>query len=261
MRDRARRVTLVGVKSEPTDKNMRSSLLGCRTSYAGVEDGVTVSSVTDEQLVAAVQGGDMQSLGQLVVRWERPLYRFVSRMVPRPEDARDVCQETFLRVLKRADRFRAGSRFSTWMYQIALNLCRDQARWRRRWGKIVDESVEAPTETTAAAVMSPEAGTERNELARAVQSGLQEIPPEQREVLIMKEYEGLKFKEIAEILEVPLGTVMSRLYRGRKLLETAMLDYAREPPGQLVTPIWPVEPLQAALDSIDQLSTHRPAAY
>ena len=71
-----------------------------------VEAGLAVSCVTDEELVAAMQSGDMQSLGQLVVRWERPLYRFVSRMVPRPEDARDVCQETFLRVLKRADRFR-----------------------------------------------------------------------------------------------------------------------------------------------------------
>ena len=76
--------------------------------------------MTDEQLLAAVQQGDMQSLGQLVQRWERPLFRFVSRMVPAPDDAHDVCQETFLRVLDRSDRFRSGSRFSTWMYQIAL---------------------------------------------------------------------------------------------------------------------------------------------
>jgi RNA polymerase sigma-70 factor (ECF subfamily) len=187
-----------------------------------METGLAVSGVTDEELVAALQSGDMPSLGQLVVRWERPLYRFVSRMVPRPEDARDVCQETFLRVLNRADRFRAGSRFSTWMYQIALNLCRDQARHRRRWGKIVDDSKEAPTETTASAGPSPEAGTELNELSRAVRNGLQEIPAEQREVLILKEYEGLKFKEIAEVLSCPESTVKSRMYYGLNGLKNAL---------------------------------------
>jgi len=183
---------------------------------------LTVSSVTDEELVAALQTGDAQSLGQLVVRWERPLYRFVSRMVPRPDDARDICQETFLRVLNRSDRFRSGSRFSTWMYQIALNLCRDSARRRRRWGKIVNDGIEAPTETTAAPGLSPEAGTERNEVVQAVQNGLREIPPEQREVLIMKEYEGLKFKEIAEILQCPESTVKSRMYYGLNGLKNAL---------------------------------------
>ncbi len=187
-----------------------------------VEAGLAVSCVTDEELVAAVQSGDMQSLGQLVVRWERPLYRFVSRMVPRSEDARDVCQETFLRILNRADRFRSGSRFSTWMYQIALNLCRDQARRRRRWGKIVDDGKQAPTETTAAAGLNPEARTERNEMAQAVQNGLLEIPAEQREVLILKEYEGLKFKEIAEVLSCPESTVKSRMYYGLNGLKSAL---------------------------------------
>jgi RNA polymerase sigma-70 factor (ECF subfamily) len=143
-------------------------------------------------------------------------------MVPRSEDARDVCQETFLRILNRADRFRSGSRFSTWMYQIALNLCRDQARRRRRWGKIVDDAKPPPTETTASSGLSPEAGTERNEMARAVQNGLLEIPAEQREVLILKEYEGLKFKEIAEVLSCPESTVKSRMYYGLNGLRSAL---------------------------------------
>ncbi len=185
-----------------------------------------MSRVTDEELVTDLRAGDMQTLGQLVVRWEQPLYRFVSRMVPGPEDARDVCQETFLRVLNRADRFRAGSRFSTWMYQIALNLCRDQARRRRRWGKILDDRKEAPTETTAAEGnrlgLNPESDTQRSELARAVQAGLARIPAEQREVLILKEYEGLKFKEIAEILRCPESTVKSRMYYGLNGLKNAL---------------------------------------
>ena len=158
------------------------------------EEGVsTLAQVTDEQLVAAVRAGDMQSLGQLVVRWERPLFRFVSRMVPRPDDARDVCQETFLRVMNRADRFRTGSRFSTWMYQIALNLCRDRARRKRRWGKILDESVEAPVETTAATGrlegLDPEADSARRELTDAVRgswSGLERTTLEERTGLCLE---------------------------------------------------------------------------
>ena len=174
--------------------------------------------MTDEQLLAAVQQGDMQSLGQLVQRWERPLFRFVSRMVPAPDDAHDVCQETFLRVLDRSDRFRSGSRFSTWMYQIALNLCRDRARRTKRWGRIVDDRKEAPTETSplpeSAEGANPESDVHRGELAHAVQRGLMQLPPEQREVLILKEYQGLKFKEIAEILSCPESTVKSRMYYG-----------------------------------------------
>ena len=91
------------------------------------DDGLRGAS--DEELVEAVD-----SLGALILRWEQPLFRFVYRMLPRQDDARDICQETFLRILKKAHRFRQGSRFSTWMYQIALNQCRDQLRHRKRWG-------------------------------------------------------------------------------------------------------------------------------
>jgi len=185
-----------------------------------------IGPATDEELVAALQAGDMQSLGQLVVRWEQPLYRFVCRMVHRPEDARDVCQETFLRVLDRSDKFRSGSRFSTWMYQIALNLCRDRARRKKRWGRIVDDGKEAPTETTAIRGdqlgVNPESDSVRSELAQAVQSGLMQLPPEQREVLILKEYQGLKFKEIAEILSCPESTVKSRMYYGLNSLRQTL---------------------------------------
>ncbi len=96
-------------------------------------------SPSDEDLVAALRAGDTDSLGVLVARWERSLFRFTYRLLERKDDARDVCQETFLRILKKSDRFREGARFSTWMYQIALNLCRDCLRRRGRWGAIVAE--------------------------------------------------------------------------------------------------------------------------
>jgi len=181
--------------------------------------------MTDEELVLAIQGGDTDSLGLLVMRWEQPLFRFVYRLLPRQEDARDVCQETFLRILKRSDRFRRGSRFSTWMYQIALNLCRDQMRRRRRWGLILADGIEFDERRTPgaeSAEANPVLAVEVEQHRSAVQQALREIPPEQREVLILKEFEELKFREIAEILGCPESTVKSRMYYGLNGLRAAL---------------------------------------
>jgi len=187
-----------------------------------------VHVLTDEDLVLAVQSGDTDSLGVLVSRWEQPLFRFVYRMLPRREDAHDVCQETFLRILKKADRYRPGSRFSTWMYQIALNLCRDQARKRKRWGLIIAErhefdEQERSAESAPPGSSDPAAAVERGEITDAVHRAMEQIPVEQREVLIMKEFEGLKFREIAEILDCPESTVKSRMYYGLSGLRQALV--------------------------------------
>lgn len=184
---------------------------------------------TDEELVLALKSGNTDCLGTLVLRWEQPLYRFVYRLLPRREDARDICQETFLRILNKADRFREGSRFSTWMYQIALNLCRDQARRKRRWSLLLAESVEfdeslAPERAEGAGgTADPPTRVHRREQREAVMQALGKIPAEQREVLILKEFEGMKFKQIAAILGCPESTVKSRMYYGLSGLRTALV--------------------------------------
>jgi RNA polymerase sigma-70 factor (ECF subfamily) len=182
--------------------------------------------VTDEQLIEAVQGGDSDSFGVLVARWQRPLYRFVLRLVPRPEDARDVCQETFLRILQKSHRFKSDARFSTWMYQIALNLCRDQQRRRRRWSLLIADTAELPERSSAPPAASeladPAGAAECRERRAAVLGALRRIPAEQREVLVLKEFEGLKFREIAEILGCPESTVKSRMYYGLDAVRAAL---------------------------------------
>jgi RNA polymerase sigma-70 factor (ECF subfamily) len=182
--------------------------------------------MTDEDLVGAIQAGDTDSLAVLVGRWEQPLHRFVYRLLPRKEDVNDVCQETFLRILNKAHRFKTGSRFSTWMYQIALNLCRDQLRRRKRWGLLMADNVELNDELAPASLVArqrdPEDNVERRELSDAVTRALDLIPPAQREVLILKEFEGLKFKEIAEVLGCPESTVKSRMYGGLNGLRSAL---------------------------------------
>src|SRR4029434_2281475 len=89
-------------------------------------------SSTDEELVARSQGGDMDSFNQLVMRWERPIYALAYRTIGREEDARDVCQETFLRAFRALKGFKGQAKFSSWLYRIALNLCRDWIRRERR---------------------------------------------------------------------------------------------------------------------------------
>jgi RNA polymerase sigma-70 factor (ECF subfamily) len=182
--------------------------------------------MTDEQLLQDLQGGDTASLGILVARWEKPLYRFVYRLLPRQEDARDVCQETFLRILRKAHRFRSGSRFSTWMYQIALNLCRDHARRHRRW-RSFEWSARPEQESLAE---DPSVQAEQREKHAAVLEALERIPAPQREVLVLKEFEGMKFREIAEILGCPESTVKSRMYYGLSGLRASLTQQGiREP--------------------------------
>ena len=128
-------------------------------------------------------------------------------------------------MLKKADRFKEGSRFSTWLYQIALNLCRDQARRRRRWRLLVAEELQVNEEIATdnrPDATDPAANVVRRELSEAVLDALRRIPAPQREVLILKEFEGLKFKEIAEILECPESTVKSRMYVGLSGLRSAL---------------------------------------
>lgn len=183
--------------------------------------------MSDEELLRAVQNGDNDSLGALVQRWEQPLFRFVYRMVPSQDDARDVCQETFLRILKKSHRFRAGSRFSTWMYQIALNLCRDQARRARRWSLVLADTPALPEKAAGPQAATSKDATDvvdRHEKTAALQRALEELPPEQREVLVLKEFEGLKFREIAEILGCPESTVKSRMYYGLNGIRTVLLQ-------------------------------------
>jgi RNA polymerase sigma-70 factor (ECF subfamily) len=183
---------------------------------------------TDEELLLALQSGDTDSFGLLVARWERPLFNFVYRMISRTEDARDICQETFLRVLRHRQRFKPGSRFSTWMYQIALNLCRDQARKKRRWSLVMVDSGQGGEESPSPRFEGvsregdPVEIAETRERRDAVVRALHEIPPEQREVLILKEYEGMKFREIADVLGCPESTVKSRMYYGLNGLKSAL---------------------------------------
>ena len=182
---------------------------------------------SDEELVTLSQEGDLDSFNQLVLRWERPIYALAYRVIGREEDARDVAQETFLRAFRALKGFKGQAKFSSWLYRITLNLCRDWIRREKRTPIAQTpegiDLIELAGEETPSETIEELVG--RRELGRAVSKAMAMLPEEQRTAIILKEYHGLTFQEIAELLDCPLSTVKTRLYQGlsvvRKQLQQA----------------------------------------
>lgn len=170
----------------------------------------------DEELVARSMGGDVDSFNQLVIRWERPIYALAYRVIGREEDARDVVQETFLRAFRSIGGFKGQAKFSSWIYRIALNLCRDWIRKKKRTP--VMQAPEGVDVIEMAADVGPTESIEdlvaRKAMSEVVARAMAVLPDEQRTALILKEYQGLTFQEIADLLGCPLSTVKTRLYQG-----------------------------------------------
>jgi RNA polymerase sigma-70 factor (ECF subfamily) len=187
-------------------------------------------AATDEELVARSMGGDLDSFNQLVLRWERPIYALAYRVIGREEDARDVAQEAFLRAFRALGGFKGQAKFSSWLYRITLNLCRDWIRRERR--APIAQAPEGVDLIELAAEAAPSETIEdlvaRKELGRAVAKAMSTLPEEQRTAIILKEYHGLTFQEIADLLDCPLSTVKTRLYQGlsvvRKQLQQAGVE-------------------------------------
>ena len=177
---------------------------------------------TDEELVEACLAGEDSAFDVLLGRWEKRIRGAIHRLVGSDEEARDLCQEAFLKAYKNLRSFKQEARFSSWLYQIALNLCRD--RMRRRRGKTMvslDELEEGGAAMTVAGPTALDLLQERD-MSRLVARAIEALPDEQREIIILKEYQGLTFLEIAQVLDVPISTVKTRLYRGLDQLRSRL---------------------------------------
>ena len=172
-------------------------------------------TLTDDELVARSIGGDAESFNQLILRRERPIYALAYRVIGREEDARDVCQETFLRAFRALPGFKGQAKFSSWLYRIALNLCRDWIRRQRRAPVMQMPEAVDPGELMAerGPVESIEELVARRELSAIVEEAMARLPEEQRTAIILKEYHGMTFQEIADLQGCPLSTVKTRLYQ------------------------------------------------
>ena len=169
--------------------------------------------MNDAELIAQFRAGQIAAFNTLVKRWECPIYNFVLRYVGNRDDARDLCQQTFIRAYKNMRRLRDPDKFTSWIYQIALNACRDAGR--RRSLVSLDTLATPIADTTP----PPDALIHEQSVRDLLNRALQNLPEEQRVVIIMKEYQGLKFTEIAETLKVPINTVKSRMYYGLSALK------------------------------------------
>jgi RNA polymerase sigma-70 factor (ECF subfamily) len=161
--------------------------------------------------------GEAAAFAALVDRWQRPVARFLLRHVGRPDRVPDLCQEVFLRVLRAAPRYREEGRFSTWLFQIALNVARDAAR---RGKHAPEPLIEEPGASRPPLVEV----CERRELARAVACAVAELPPPQREVLALRHDQGMSFEEMARVLNLPASTLKSRFAAALQRLRARLTE-------------------------------------
>jgi RNA polymerase sigma-70 factor (ECF subfamily) len=195
------------------------------------------SAATDEELVARCLAGDTECFNQLVVRWERPIFALAYRLLGHDEDARDVCQDTFLRAFRALPGFKGQAKFSSWLYRIAINLCRDWIRRQRRTPVVpAPDGVELAELDTSAQKDEPmEDVLDRRQLSQSVAKAMRILTADQRSALILKEYHGLTFQEIAELLGCPLSTVKTRLYQGLTVLRRELEREGIASPAQAKT--------------------------
>lgn len=177
------------------------------------------AEVSDDHLIARTLAGETEAFSILVRRWERPIYSLTLRMLGRDEDARDACQEAFLAAFRNLSKFRGDAKFSSWMYRIALNACHTRLRSSNGCGGVsysLDEEDEHGRRLDVADTSLEDMPEQmhREERSHLVRRALQALPPEMRQVIVMKEYEEMTFAEIAEVLGIPVSTVKSRLYTG-----------------------------------------------
>lgn len=178
---------------------------------------------TDSDLARRVRAGDSEAFGLLIERYKGRAYAQALAIVRSREDALDLSQEAFARAFRARHTLDPERPFYAWLCQILRRLCFNFLRDTRTQGQVIDASGADWLVSTAAAVQEdPQREAERSEERRRVAAAIDALPPHEREVLVLKEFEDLKYREIAELLGIPVGTVMSRLFSARRRLAGAL---------------------------------------
>ena len=176
----------------------------------------------EAQIVRRVLEGDVNAFEDLVTEHEKGVYAIAQRMTGNAEDAADMTQETFIKAYNSLSSFRGDSKFSVWLYRIATNVCLDFLRSRSRKPtvslSVEDDDGEEVELDIADESQSPERLLERGLTRDAVRRGLNALSPEYRQILLLREIQGLSYEEIADVLTLEVGTVKSRIFRARKRL-------------------------------------------
>jgi RNA polymerase sigma-70 factor (ECF subfamily) len=179
-------------------------------------------AATDPELIDRCRQGDSASFATLATRWGGPVYALAYRLLQDAHLAEDARQTALLRAYARLEQFNGRAAFSTWLFRIVVNVCRDWQRSSRARDHTADNS--ADTRPSRASAARGAAALEGSETARRVAAAVRGLPSSAREVVVMRHYMELKFADIAAILEVPVSTVKSRMSNGLRLLREALQE-------------------------------------
>ena len=182
-----------------------------------------VAQDTDKELVRRVKQGDKQAFDLLFSRYQHKIMNLVSRYVREPEDVEDVTQEAFIKAFRALPRFRGESAFYTWLYRIAINTAKNYLVARSRRPPGVDVDVDDAEFVDGSDALkeseSPEAALARDELSTAINAAIAELPEDLRSAVTLREFDGLSYEQIAQIMGCPVGTVRSRIFRARESID------------------------------------------
>jgi RNA polymerase sigma-70 factor (ECF subfamily) len=191
----------------------------------------------DRSLIDACRAGRTEAFGELVRRYQDRLYPTLLRLTGRAEDASDLLQDAFLRAYEKLDRFQGESSFYTWIYRIAVNLALSDKRRRKLPGRApAPLSPERSDPADDSDLSDPSLPVERAERDALIQAALDGLHPDHRAVVVMSHLDGLRYEEIAEVLQVPVGTVRSRLHRAREVLRDRLRTVLDEEPARTASP-------------------------
>ncbi len=182
----------------------------------------------EASIVRKVLGGDANAFETLVLEYEKNVYNIALRMTGNSEDAADMTQEAFIKAYNSLQSFRGDSKFSVWLYRIVSNVCLDFLRSKNRRPtvslSVEDDDGEDAQLDVADESQSPELLLDRKLTRDSVRRGLDSLPPDYRQILLLREIQGLSYDEIAQALSLEVGTVKSRIFRARKRLCTFLID-------------------------------------
>ncbi len=183
---------------------------------------------SEKALVQKAKAGDRDAFAALVSAYEGKIYNLALRYLGNREDAMDASQEVFLRVFRFLPGFQEESGFSTWIYRIGVNVCKDMLAKRTRRGElpleVPDEDEDYRTAEVADSRYDPEAITEQADLRQTLAEAIAQLPQQQREMIVLRDIQGLSYEEIGQVLSLEAGTVKSRLSRARENLRKKLLQ-------------------------------------
>jgi len=200
--------------------------MAVETQRTTAEKSMTDQQSTDRQLVARVQKGDRRAFDLLVIKYQHRILALVGRFVPDFAEAQDVTQEAFIKAYRALPGFRGESQFYTWMYRIAVNTAKNYlvSRGRKTPTRDIDldDAEFFADEANMKDIETPDGLLQRDQLQKVVFDAIEALPEELRMAVTLRELEGMSYEEIAEVMECPIGTVRSRIFRAREAIDRKM---------------------------------------